>query len=250
MAAAAPKTTLRRTAMYAGLAAVLSLGLVGAAQMLQRGPDAKNQPVMAQSPVIMPDGRQMFVQKYEVTIAEWNACHDAGACTLALRAPSGKTDVTTPATGLSFVDVGQYLTWINRTARHDFRLPTLAEWEYMAAEVLPEEPDPIFTSPDLTWASAYLTTPQTKRTLRAQGAFKTTSQGIVDLDGSVWEWTSECYAGAAEGSISPDRCPAFFVGGEHIAAISFLERDPARGGCAVGAPPAHLGMRLISDYDS
>ncbi len=250
MTAASPKTTLRRTAMYAGLAAILSIGLVGAALMQQHDPDPSSLPVMAESPVIMPDGRKLFVQKYEVTIAEWNACHDAGACTLALRVPAGKTDLTTPATGLSFVDVGEYLTWINSISRHDFRLPTLAEWEHMAAEVLPDEPDPIFTSPDLTWASAYLTTPQTKRTLRPQGAFATTSQGIVDLDGSVWEWTSECYAGAAEGNISPDRCPAFFVGGEHIAAMSFLERDPARGGCAVGAPPAHLGMRLISDFGS
>ncbi|MEC8042421.1 MAG: formylglycine-generating enzyme family protein, partial [Pseudomonadota bacterium] len=33
----------------------------------------------------------------------------------------------------------------------------------------------------------------------------------------------------------------------HVAAIPYLVRDPARGGCAVGSPPAHLGMRLISD---
>lgn len=247
MTAASPQTTRRLTAMYAGLAAVLTFGLIGGLLGFQRAPDPAPMPVMAENPVVLPEGKQLFVQKYEVTIAEWNTCHAAGACTLSLRAPSGKSDLTTPATGLSFVDVGEYLAWINNTSRHAFRLPTLGEWEFMAAEVLPEEPDPIFTAPELTWASAYLTTPQTKRTLRPQGAFKTTSQGIVDLDGSVWEWTSECYAGSVEGTISPDRCPAFFVGGEHIAAISFLERDPARGGCAVGAPPAHLGMRLVTE---
>jgi hypothetical protein len=47
--------------------------------------------------------------------------------------------------------------------------------------------------------------------------------------------------------MDPSRCPAFFVGGEHVAAMSYLERDPARGGCAVGTPPAHLGMRLVAD---
>lgn len=130
---------------------------------------------------------------------------------------------------------------------HTYRLPSLTEWEYMASEVLPEIPDPIFTDPELTWASAYLTEPQTKRTLRPQGAFDTTSEGIVDLNGSVWEWTQDCYAGAADEQIDPNRCPAYYVGGEHIAAIPFLEGDPARGGCGVGVPPAHLGMRLVTD---
>jgi hypothetical protein len=32
-----------------------------------------------------------------------------------------------------------------------------------------------------------------------------------------------------------------------MAVIPFLVRDPARGGCAVGAPPAHLGFRLVTD---
>ncbi|MCX7560173.1 SUMF1/EgtB/PvdO family nonheme iron enzyme [Sulfitobacter sp. F26204] len=247
MKTASPTTKRRLAAMFAGLAAIIGLGLVGVQQLDQRDIDLSLLPTLAPRPVTMPDNRRVFVQKYEVTIAEWNLCHDAGACSLVLRAPAGKDGQSTPATGLSHADAGQYLAWINRVTGHDFRLPTLAEWEHMAAEVLPQEPDPIFTAPELTWASAYLTTPRTKRTLREQGAFATTSTGIVDLNGSVWEWTSDCYAGVSDGIPSRDRCPAFFVGGEHIAAISFLERDPARGGCAVGAPPAHLGMRLVSD---
>jgi formylglycine-generating enzyme required for sulfatase activity len=114
---------------------------------------------------------------------------------------------------------------------------------------------PSYAAFSVTWqqhepnaiALAYVLEPQTNRALRPQGTFDTTSQGIVDLNGSVWEWTMECYAGAAGGQSSPDRCPAFYVGGEHIAVMSFLVRDPARGGCAVGTPPAHLGMRLVSE---
>lgn len=206
-------------------------------------------PVMAQSPVVLPSGAAIHVQKYEVTVAEWNRCHAAGACTLALRVSGNRDAADMPATGLSYVDVGQYLAWINAETGQDFRLPTVDEWEFMAAEVLPKEPDPIFTDPELTWASAYLMEPQTKRTLRAQGTFATTSAGITDLNGSVWEWTQDCYAGASDIQVRPDRCPAFFVGGEHMAAMSYLVRDPARGGCAVGTPPAHLGMRLVSDRD-
>ena len=232
--------------LLTGCAVLVAAGLIGAAA-LTRGPDIAAFPAMAEHPVVMPDGAPLYVQKYEVSVAEWNSCHAAGACTLVLRVAGNQTAEEMPATGLSFVDVSEYLNWINGWADVTFRLPTLMEWEYMAAEVLPEAPDPIFTDPELTWASAYLMEPTTKRTLRARGSFDTTSEGIVDLNGSVWEWTMDCYAGAAEGRITPDRCPAFFVGGEHVAAMSFLVRDPARGGCAVGTPPAHLGMRLVSD---
>jgi len=210
-------------------------------------PDHAYTPEMAEQPVAMPDGAALFVQKYEVSIAEWNACHNAGLCTLLLRAPGNHTEEEMPATGLSYVDVAEYLNWINGISKDTFRLPTVTEWEYMAAEVLPQTPDPIFTDPELTWASAYLLEPQTKRTLRPRGSFDTTSQGISDLNGSVWEWTMDCYVGVANEQTTPDRCPAFFVGGEHVAAMSFLVRDPARGGCAVGTPPAHLGMRLVRE---
>lgn len=232
--------------ILAGCAVLAMAGLVGTV-VLPSGPDYVFLPEMAEHPVLIPDSAPLYVQKYEVSVAEWNACHDAGACTLGLRVVGNRSQEEIPATGLSFVDVTEYLSWINQHADVTFRLPTLMEWEYMAAEVLPEAPDPIFTDPALTWASAYLMEPQTKRTLRARGSFDTTSHGIVDLNGSVWEWTMDCYAGAAEGQITPDRCPAFFVGGEHVAVMSFLVRDPARGGCAVGTPPAHLGMRLVSD---
>ena len=204
-------------------------------------------PRMAQSPIMLPDGAVIHVQKYEVTVADWNKCNKAGACSLALRVNGGHAQAEIPATGLSFTDVFEYITWINATTRMEFRLPTLAEWEYMAAEVLPPVPDPIFTDPELTWASAYLMEPQTKRTLRPRGTFETTAEGIVDLNGSVWEWTQDCYAGADSSATGDGYCPAYFVGGEHIAAVPFLVRDPARGGCAVGTPPAHLGMRLVSE---
>ncbi|AGI66453.1 hypothetical protein OAN307_c07260 [Octadecabacter antarcticus 307] len=229
------------------LAVLLAVAVLIGVALHAHGPDFVVQHVMAQSPVVLPDGTSLYVQKYEVTVAEWNVCHVAGICTLALRAAGNRSEATTPATGLSFDDVAQYVRWINTATGRNYRLPTLLEWEFMAAEVLPPTPDPVFTDPDLTWASSYLLEPQTNRALRTQGTFDTTSQGIVDLNGSVWEWTMECYAGAAGGQSSPDRCPAFYVGGEHIAVMSFLIRDPARGGCAVGTPPAHLGMQLVSD---
>lgn len=230
---------------------ILSAGMIFAAALfgawgLEPSADPVSLPEMAPRPVMLDDGRALWVQAGEVSVAEWSACHAAGACTLDIKAPPGMSPEHTPATGLSFVDVGEYVAWINAETGHPFRLPSAGEWNIMARDVLPEEPDPIFTDPSLTWASAYLVEGIAPRVLKPRGAFSESPEGVLDLDGSVWEWTQECYSGTRV-QLDPDRCPAFWVGGEHVAAMSFLVRDPARGGCAVGTPPAHLGMRLVSD---
>lgn len=246
MAAIAPKTLMSLSLVLTG---VVAAALIGAAWMTTRGPDLQFVPQMADRAVIMPDGDALYVQRYEVTVAQWNLCHADGDCELLLRAPKAGDPKLTPATGLSYADVSQYLDWVNRHARHNFRLPTVEEWEFMAKDVMPHEPDPLFTDPALSWASAYLIEGLGPRKLSPIGSFSTSVDGIVDLDGSVWEWTQDCYAGEGGATNDPTRCPAYFVGGEHIAAIPTLVRDPARGGCAVGSPPAHLGLRLVTDFE-
>lgn len=242
MCAAATKTKVNTSFLRLVGLGLVAAGIAGVA-LSQRGPDLSAMPEMAAGAVTMPDGRAFYAQRHEVTITEWNRCAADKACDLTLRARPDQNPDVTPATGLNYLDVQQYVLWINKTTWREFRLPTAEEWTAMAEAVLPEEPDPLFTDPSLTWASAYLIEGLAPRALKPQGSFSTSPEGIVDLDGSVWEWTMECYAGTTD----PDRCPAFFVGGEHVAAMSYLVRDPARGGCAVGTPPAHLGMRLVSD---
>ncbi|EKE44833.1 hypothetical protein OCGS_1066 [Oceaniovalibus guishaninsula JLT2003] len=245
-AANAPKLAVMAVA---GLAAA---GVIVGAVSLTRGPDRDlsvlPRTVAARLPD--PDGgeRRLWVQRDEVTVAEWNRCFDDGGCGFPLPVRPRTNPAAMPATGLSYPDTVQYAEWISRRSGHPFRLPDLAEWQTLAADVLPEEPDPIFRDPSLTWASSYLVAERKSRALRPTGGWSTSPAGIRDLDGSVWEWTRDCYAGS-QGAIDPDRCPAFWVAGEHAAAMPFLESDPARGGCAVGAPPAHLGMRLVSDRE-
>lgn len=249
-AAKRPNLTSGPSLRLAGFG-LLAAALLGAAA-LHFAPKSPSRPEllpqMAALAVVMPDGQQFFAQRFEVSVAEWNICAAEGHCAVSLRVRPDQKPETTPATGLSYEDVQQYINWLNTQTRQRFRLPTATEWEHMAADVLPEEPDPLFTDPSLTWASTYLTEGTTPRALKPQGSFSTSPEGVADLDGSVWEWTMACYAGAEEG-IDRDRCPAYFVGGEHVAAMSYLIRDPARGGCAVGSPPAHLGPRLISDHE-
>jgi formylglycine-generating enzyme required for sulfatase activity len=238
-------SNLRLSRFVRGSALVLTL--IGAAYFL-RGPAPDMAPHIQTAAVVLQDGRLLHVQIQEVTIAQWQVCFAAGKCALDLSARQRDSDY--PATGLSYPDAMAYLDWLNSVSHQHWRLPTAAEWYELAGEVLPPKPDPIFTDPALTWASAYLAdASRTGRTLRPSGAFAITAAGIQDLNGNVWEWTQDCYAGSNDqgGKIPADRCPAFIMGGEHEAVMSYLVRDPARGGCAVGAPPAHLGMRLVFD---
>jgi formylglycine-generating enzyme required for sulfatase activity len=228
-----------------GLTGLAAGAALGAALLWQGGPQPH--PVDLVS-VTLPTGATLQVQRAEVTLRDWAACHAEGACTLALADPGTGPDY--PATGISYLDAQEYLAWINARRGPDYRLPTKAEWYAIAAEVLPETPDPIFTAPELRWASAYLVeAPTVDRALRPTGDFSTTTAGLVDLDGNVWEWTQECYD-SDEARTAPKDCPAFILGGVHEAVLSFLVRDPANGGCASGLPPAHLGMRLVTEGPS
>lgn len=234
-------------AIGTALVAIALAVTLGAAQLM-RGPVSAPDLVLPAVPVTMEDGRILNVQPREVSIAQWQECHDAGACTLDFSTSMRSGDY--PATGLSFPDAMEFIAWVNTRADVEWRLPSSAEWYELAAEVMPRKPDPIFSDPSLTWASTYLIEENaTGRALRPGGSFPATSAGIEDLSGNVWEWTRDCYAGASGQGDTADisRCPAFIMGGEHEAVMSYLVRDPARGGCAVGAPPAHLGMRLVSE---
>ena len=67
-------TTMRSLALKTGrvgmMAGVGVVALLLGAAMLHRGPDLTFAPEMAQAPVALPDGREIYVQRYEVTVAE------------------------------------------------------------------------------------------------------------------------------------------------------------------------------------
>ena len=85
-----------------------------------------------------------------------------------------------------------------------------------------------------------------------QGHFGFNENGIIDLSGNVWEWTSTCYTRStlsADGSVlsAIDNCGVRIVEGRHRAYMTDFVRDAKTGGCAVGAPPDNLGMRLVRE---
>jgi formylglycine-generating enzyme required for sulfatase activity len=188
--------------------------------------------------------RTIFVSPYEVTVASWQQCYLQKGCS---HMPTIPVDFGSyPVTGVNWFDVNEYLTWANARSGSGLRLPTLAEWRELDRALAPPKQAPLFTDPRLAWAASYGQEKSPSGPVRPSGSFSKTPEGIFDLDGNVWEWTSTCYKSGFEGQASK-MCPAFVVAGEHEATMSVFVRDPASGGCATGTPPAHLGLRLIAD---
>ncbi len=213
------------------LVAALALSWPGTAR------DAGQRPQMI--PIAI-GGHALQVSPHEVTIASWRQCFADGGCSHLPVGPSVSDQL--PVTGVNWFDVNEYLNWANARDGGGLRLPTLDEWRVIARTLAHEKPAPLFTDPRLAWAANYGQETTQSGPPRMAGSFSTTPEGISDLDGNVWEWTSSC---AKPGF--GDLCPAYVTAGEHEAAVSVFVRDPASGGCATGAPPTHLGFRLVAD---
>jgi len=193
-------------------------------------------------PVVMAEGTTLHVMTREVTRREWKACADAGACE-DLTGAIASSEPDKPMTGVNRFDVEAYLAWVNANSRHEFRLPTAAEWKNIAAAQPRAKFRKLFDDPRLAWAADYGSMPAISGVIRPSGGFGALPNGISDLSGNVWEWTATC----AKDGFAPDRCPAYKVEGQHETALSVFVREPFNGGCAAGTPPNHVGLRLVSD---
>ncbi len=222
--------------------ALAAAGLSGLAVATLLGIRQPDDDGLALRAVAMPDGTALLVMSREVTRRDWKACADAGACE-DLTGPITQGSPDMPMTGVNRFDVDAYLAWINGRGAHAYRLPTAGEWQALAAGLPRRDYKKLFDDPRLAWAADYGSMPAVSGVLRRSGGFGTLANGLSDLSGNVWEWTATC----ARDGIEAARCPAYKVEGLHETALSVFVRDPFSGGCASGAPPNHVGFRLVSD---
>ena len=221
---------VKSAALVAGLS---SLAILGVSQW--NGADA---PGIAMREIAMPDGARLLVGTREVTRQQWQACVKAGACEAIGNAKQTASDM--PMTGVNHLDAEAYIAWINDASGLDYRLPSADEWKVIAAELPRPAYARRFTDPRLEWAANYGAMQRVSSVVKPSGTFGTYGNGISDLAGNVWEWTSTCTPGADE-----TRCPAYVAEGLHEAIVPLFVREPAAGGCATGAPPANVGFRLV-----
>ena len=194
--------------------------------------------------------RTIHVAKYEATIADWDRCVADGGCSFTPRRQPYQRD-DHPITGVSWLDVQQYVRWLSRVTDRRFRLPLEREWDFLARDVVTEEVEKLWDDPRLAWAADYARFGRReKKTTEPVGHFGANRQGIHDLGGNVWEWTDSCWRGS--GAPGHDRAPrncggARTLAGKHKTYQSEFIREVPLGGCSIGYPPANLGFRVVLD---
>ena len=127
------------------------------------------------------------IGKYEVTAGQWNACADARVCQRVAQADEA------PVRDVSWDDVQQYLKWLGTTSGKPYRLPTEAEWEYAARGG---------TTTAFWWGEKLVPgkanckdcgPPWQVDAPAKAGSFGANPYGLHDMNGSVWEWVSDCW---------------------------------------------------------
>jgi formylglycine-generating enzyme required for sulfatase activity len=129
--------------------------------------------------------------KYEVTVGEWQACVDAGACA----SMPGMQNVTasSPVHNVNWNEVQDYLEWLSGETGKTYRLPTEAEWEYAARGG---------TKTRYWWGEAVGARNANcedcggswdRKTPAAIGSFAANPFGLHDMNGGVMEWVADCW---------------------------------------------------------
>jgi formylglycine-generating enzyme required for sulfatase activity len=140
-----------------------------------------------------------------------------------------------PVVCVSWKDAQAYIDWLNRNTGHNYRLPSEAEWEYIASTA--------------TYGGTRTVTHDNANIGKVEccggkvqgkdkwmqtapiGSFPADSYGLHDIRGNVWEWQRDCYHDNYEGAPSDgsarESCPTrgYHVvrGGSYGDAGEFLE---------------------------
>ncbi|MCY0855644.1 SUMF1/EgtB/PvdO family nonheme iron enzyme [Cupriavidus sp. D39] len=136
-------------------------------------------------------GQPFAIGKYEVTVEQWDACADAGACQRIATVANAPRNA--PVRDVSWDDAQQYVAWLSKVSGKHYRLPTEAEWEYAARGG---------TSTLYWWGDQ-----MRKGTANCKdcgepwnadapanvGSFAANGYGLHDMNGSVWEWVADCW---------------------------------------------------------
>ncbi len=141
------------------------------------------------------------IGRYEVTFAEWDACHAAGGCKYRPK-DSGWGRGRRPVSYVSWKDAKQYVAWLSAKTGKRYRLPSEAEWEYAARAG---------TRTRYWWGDAVGENNANckgcgsrwgKTKTAPVGSFKPNKFGLHDMLGNVWEWVEDCWHRTFKGAPS------------------------------------------------
>jgi formylglycine-generating enzyme required for sulfatase activity len=198
--------------------------------------------------------KPLFIMKRQVSSAEYQACVDEGACRPLDRRVIAAAD--RPAVQVSWHDADNYASWLSHRTGEHYRLPTDEEWAFAAGSKFADDGLPVDENdPSRRWLSRYERESERKAGDADPlpfGSFGVNENGLADLAGNVWEWTSTCFTryrlgDSGETLSAKANCGVRVVEGQHRAYVTDFIRDARAGGCAVGVPPDNLGFRLVRE---
>ena len=134
------------------------------------------------------------------------------------RHPGYQQTLHDPAVCISWIDARAYAAWLSRKTLKSYRVPTEAEWEYLARagtnsaradDGTPNDACRAFNGGDLAYhkqfpgdqfvdmgcSDGYFATSPV-------GTFPANAFGLFDMQGNVWQWTQDCYHETYDGAPS------------------------------------------------
>ena len=179
-------------------------------------------------------GKPFAVGVYEVTFDEWDACARTGGCGGKIPSDIGQGRGRNPVFNVNHRELQPYLDWLSEKTGRRYRLPSEAEWEYVARAGVADNRLPVeegdlckhanLFDKTLVWTFRTLGTrfgetpvPCFDRHLivASVGTFRPNAFGVYDMLGNVAEWTEDCYHPDHE-SAPGDGNPRKFPGCEHF----------------------------------
>ncbi len=145
----------------------------------------------SEKPVLDMNVADFEIGKYEVTFEMWDACYAQGGCKQYPK-DEGWGRGKRPVVNVSWNDIQEFLSWINKKTGKNYRLPTEPEWEYAARAG---------TNSVYSWGDEVgqnnancngCGSQWDKKQTAPVGSFAANPWGIYDMHGNVWEWVSDC----------------------------------------------------------
>jgi len=195
--------------------------------------------------------RALAVSRHEITIAQYEKF--ATATKRKMPDLSTLNSAKTPVILVSWDDANAYARWLSKETGKKYRLPTEAQWEYVARA---GSTTPYWWGFELGEDHAHCFDCKTGLNTRQPtniGRFEANPFGLYDTAGNVWEWTRDCYHKNYNGAPDDDsvweggdcskrviRGGAYGSTGKSLRTTKRAKRDATRG-------TDEVGIRLVRE---
>ena len=192
--------------------------------------------------------KKFAISQYEVTVEEYNRfARHKGKATL-------DRDNKLPAHRVSWKEAVAYSEWLSQQTGKTYRLPTEAEWEYVARG---ESSKPYWwgLSVEKNNANCFDCGSKWDRKSPAPvGSFKPNKFGVYDTAGNVMEWTQDCYHhnynnAPTDGSAWVDgSCSQRIARGGAYDTVSDSVRSAKRNKFSPDVSLDNIGIRVVREF--